>query len=518
MAEDGHYSVHKLRRGAAHFLAGKLAGALLTMASFALTARLLGLTEYGTYATLLAAVELMMGLCTLGLDWTTGRYLPEFRVKGSAAQLRHFLWQIFALQAGCLLVVALLAAAFSVDLAARLGTPDLRIVVCYAAVLVFEGAARVVRDQFLGLLLAQAAAQLATLSRSLSLLLLLCLVWQVGPAPSGGALVWVAAAELAAAVVSLAVGSAALARLVRRHLPDAAGADCAAWTPPSRRTLLRLARNAYISTLLVLPAGGPVITLVLRALAGHEAAGAFGFARGLVDQVRRFLPIELFLGLIRAGVVARYAASRDFAALNFQMGLMFALSVLAAMPILAVLMGQAGVVANVIGGTAFAQAGPVLATWSASLLLFPHRRTVELVAYTAGRSEACIAGGVVLALSPLLVAAFLHAGSPPELALLGALLADLGFSAVVVWVLHRTGLPYRWSARTLASLALLQLLGTLTLTWLPRLPGQGVVQELLLAVAVAMLLTWGMAALFKPFSSSAREAINRLLPRPWFPF
>ncbi|MDP1533251.1 MAG: oligosaccharide flippase family protein, partial [Rubrivivax sp.] len=506
MTDGGHYSVRKIRSSAGYFLFGKVASALLTMLAFGITARLLGWAEYGAYAALLAATELLMGLCTLGLDWTTGRYLPEYRSRASRAQVSAFLAASFAFQAGCMVVAAAIALLLADRLALLLATPQVAAVMLFALVLVLEGSARIVRDQFLALLVAQGAAQLATLCRSLTLVALLgaMLVWP--PASAGHLLVWVVGAEVVAAGVSLLVGVVALALIVRGHQPDVMTAATPAWVPPRLAAMAALARNAFASTLLVLCAGGPMLTLVIGSLAGPQAAGAFGFARGLVDQVRRFLPIELFLSLIRAGVVARYVASRDFAALNFQMALVFAVSVAAAMPVIAMFAGHGGSVAAAIGGDGFRSVGPVLALWSASLLLFPHRRTVELVAYTTERSSACITGGLALALAPALVAALLAAGVALPWALVGALVADVGFSVVVALRLRSSGLPYRWSGTTLARLMIYQCVAVAAIWLLPTASAAWL--DLSAAGLLALLLTWGFAAWHKPFSTAERAAIN----------
>lgn len=515
----GHYSLRNIRRSAGHFLLGKAGSAALTFTAFALTARLLGTSAYGTYASLLAAVELGLSLSTLGMDWATGRFLPEYRVRASRPQLARFIAATGGLQAAVLLLAAFGLALGADALAARMGLADAVPLRLYAAVLATEGTARVLRDQMLGLLLAQRAVQLATVARG-ALLVLLLLAAPLAAGAVGSPLRWVALAELAAAGAGLLVGGTALLRIVRHHVPDPAPAGAPAWQPPSWRRVAAISRDAYASMLLLIPAGGAVLTLTLSAMAGAPAAGAFGFVRGLTEQVRRFLPIELFLGLIRPGIVSRYAQHRDFAALNRQIALVFAVSVLAALPVLALLMAQAPLVARFIGGASFAEAGPLLAVWSVSLLLFTHRRALEVVANTAERSAACIVGSAVLAFSPLAMAALLWAGAPVPAALAAPLLADLGFSGVVAWLLHRASLPYRLPMPTLARLLLLLAGASLVLAfsprWLPVLGHQA--WQAVLAGALSLLLTWGIAALWRPFQATEREAINALLPRPWFPF
>ena len=515
--QGGHYSLRNIRRSAGHFLLGKAGSAALTFTAFALTARLLGTGQYGTYAALIAAVELALSLSTLGMDWATGRFLPEYRVRAGRAQLVRFIAATGGLQAGVMLLVALALVLGAEALAERIGLADAVLLQLYAAVMATEGIARVLRDQMLGLLLAQRAAQVATVARAAVLVVLLLLSALPLDGVAGSVPRYVALAELAAAGTGLLLGAAALLRIVRHHMPDPGPAGAPAWQPPSWRRVAVIGRDAYVSMLLLIPAGGAVLTLTLGAIAGAPAAGAFGFVRGLTEQVRRFLPIELFLGLIRPGIVSRYAQHRDFGALNRQISLVFVVSVLAALPVLALLMAQAPLVARFIGGASFAEAGPLLAVWSVSLLLFTHRRALEVVANTAERSAACIVGSAVLAVSPLAMAALLWAGAPVPVALAAPLLADLGFSGVVAWLLHRASLPYRLPVPTLARLLLL-LAGASAVLALAPLFTPTLWHQALLAGVLSLLLTWGIAALWRPFQATEREAINALLPRPWFPF
>ena len=515
MTAAGHYDAGRLRRGAAQFLAGKLFSAALTFTAFTLAARLLGVIGYGHYATLVAALELFLALSTVGMDWAGARYVPEYRIHAAGGVLAAFIRRVAGVQWRLQLLLALSAAAATISLgwAHRVGGPVA--VGLVAALLVVEGLGRMLRDQFLAVLMAQAWAQAAAVTRGAVFAGLLLVVTR----ESGDLLVQVLLAEVAAATCALVVGAAGLARVLRQHRPDAASASAAtasAWRPPTWAQVRAVARDAMFNTWLVLPAGGPVLTLVARALAGAEAAAAFGFVRGLVDQIRRFLPAELFLSLVRAAVVARYTTSRDAVALSRQLALVVIGSLLALCPLLALILGQPVAVLRLAGGSSFSGAGLTLAVWSLGLWLFSLRRVSEVMAYTVNLSRACLVGGVVLATAPLWMAATLLLGGPLPLALAASLLADMGFTLVVGLQLAAAGFLPPAPVANLARLVGLQALVALAVA-LAAAAGLQPPQGTAWLALLALLGTVALVPLLQPLRGHPRALLWQLAPRWRFP-
>ncbi|MDP1535439.1 MAG: oligosaccharide flippase family protein, partial [Rubrivivax sp.] len=80
-----------------HFLTGKAVSGMLTLIILLLLVRVLTVEEYGIYVILVAGMELLLAVTSLGLPWTVARYLPEFRLRASGKMLAHFVWQAMAL-------------------------------------------------------------------------------------------------------------------------------------------------------------------------------------------------------------------------------------------------------------------------------------------------------------------------------------------------------------------------------------------------------------------------------------
>ncbi len=81
------YSSAALKRSALHFLTGKAASGMLALIILLLLVRVLTVEEYGIYVILVAGMELVLAVTSLGLPWTVARYLPEFRLRARGKML-----------------------------------------------------------------------------------------------------------------------------------------------------------------------------------------------------------------------------------------------------------------------------------------------------------------------------------------------------------------------------------------------------------------------------------------------
>jgi len=453
-----HYSHARLRRGVAHFLWGKASSALLNFCGFLLVARLLEPLDYGRYVALISLVELCLNLSSFGLDWVSTRYIPEFRVQGSGAQLVRFVVRLTVLQA-CLLAATASALAFcAVPLAELLGlSSSVNAMRLYALYLLLEGLSRVLRDQMLSQLLLQGRAQLALVLRHLLWVSLCGAIWiSRGRAD----IQTVACLEIAATALGLAIAVYGLGRALRAASQEVP-APQVGWCPPQIREVRSLAFNSYLGFLLNIPARPQMITLLIARVAGVEVAGIYGFARNLTDQVLRFLPAELLLGFIRPVLIAKYVASRDFGSLNKQTNALLTISLLVLMPLVALAVGQGQLVVQVLGAGRFPGGGVLLAVMLLSLVVFSHRRILEFISNVVSMPEIVSGASVVLPLVFLLVGLVLALKLPIWCVPMVSLMAEVVFGLLVVHFLRKQGFNYILPLSSAAKLLLATIAGVI---------------------------------------------------------
>lgn len=90
LASGSTAQLRRLGRGALLALAIQASGALLAYASAIALARWLGSIEYGVYVTMIATVQALTVLATLGLQMTALRFVPRYRARRQPASLRGF--------------------------------------------------------------------------------------------------------------------------------------------------------------------------------------------------------------------------------------------------------------------------------------------------------------------------------------------------------------------------------------------------------------------------------------------
>ena len=66
---------------------------------------------------------------------------------------------------------------------------------------------------------------------------------------------------------------------------------------------------------MILPYGGNTNRLVAGHMLAAPAVASYGFAQSLYEYLKRYLPAQLMVGLIRPVVVARWARERSFPAI-----------------------------------------------------------------------------------------------------------------------------------------------------------------------------------------------------------
>jgi len=276
------------------------------------------------------------------------------------------------------------------------------------------------RDGLLPALMRHRAAQAATVAR------IGVLAGGVGLAVGAHSTLsaeWVAYAEIAASAVALVMVLGSVGRAIQNERPEGPMSD--SLRPWLHRRTLRFAAHAYSSLLMMSMLGTDVMIAVVAHSLGAEVTAVLGFVVRLLETARRYLPMDLFWGVLRPAVVGRYEShGRDAAGLMRDCNRMLECNGLAlSLGSVAVLAGGASFWAWLGRGASDTSNGllvvmlPLLATHSV-------RRTVELLAYVRGHSAAFVRAGMLGVLAPLLCALALYQTGSVYLAPLSVLAVD----------------------------------------------------------------------------------------------
>ena len=439
---------------------GKAITAPLSLLLVLLLAALMPRTEYAAYVAAVAVLEIGIVLGTFGVEWVMQTALAGIRVHGNAAQLRRAVLVLGTLPCLSYAVGAALLWTLAESASAALGGVAPPAVLQLAAVLlVLEGPARVLRDSLMAVLLLQRIAQISPVERVV------------------GTFAWVTAAtawlapgkplqaetvlqiEIAVAALALLVAIGGLAWHLRGRL-SGQSASIAAWVGwPS----VRFASNAYLSIVLMLLIGTDVMTALVARHLGVEATASFGFVVRLVETARRYLPMDLFWGVVRPAAIGRYeSGGRDARRLMVDCNRMIDANLIAVACVLTVALVAGDALLHTLSRGKVSNGGWLMVALVPLLACHTVRRGTELVAYTCGHSGRFARAALVSLLAVPLSVLLLSRTALPHAAAVAVLATDLLFITAAVHGLRALGDPVYFNLQRWRRLALVVMLATLS--------------------------------------------------------
>lgn len=494
------YGAARLRGSLAWFLAGRAVSAMLGLAIFALVVRVLPVQEYGLYVAIVAAIEIAFAVSTFGLDWVAARFVPEYREQAPATFLRRFCANLVALRLGTLLLLAVVAAAAPSLATATVGTVVPQATLQLAlGLLVAEGTFRFVLGSIFEPLLWQGASQLALLVRNACFAFSLVMLAQTAPASVQQVIeleMLAATSGLIAALIML------VALLARDRSPGLAN-----FQPPALHRMVGIGLHNYVGTLAAMPTAQPTLLLICNRFLTPAEVAALGFARNLAELVRRYLPSEMLLGLIRPMLVSNFVRLRSFERLNELSLLVWKCSALALVPVLCALVVAGKESLSLISADKYGSTQWLVVALCAVIFLRINSVQLGTVVNILERPQFLTRALMTstLALIPFGLLLWLGAGAISFVVTVA--MAELLISATLMHYLRRAGSHYRFDIASLRWLALPLAMSVLLHAALPTSS-----PSLNLAMGLVAALV-GSAVAVRTLSVNDWRQLRKLMPR-----
>jgi len=497
---DSPYSGKVFQRSAFFFLTGKIASSILTFLAFILVVRLLTVKDYGAYVTFIAAIELLIAISSVGLYWVSARYLPDYRIHASGAQVSHLTYVLLFVQIISLAIILLLLW-FVID--ECLHWSDLieyrNSALLLLIVLFIEGIGRFIREALLGSLLFQGVAQIGLVTRNFVFLAFLfgLLFYDVTH------LNYVVWAELLASIVGLVVS---IFGLYFKLKGLSSNTNEIGWKEPSTSDFFRTGFHMYVSQMITLTYSTQIMLLIVQKYLGVEMAALFGFLRNLYEQVSRFLPATLFFSIVRPKLVASFVGGGGVSTLTKNSNAAGKLSYFFLMPMI-LISGLSGeyLISHLSSGK-FHDSGYLLLGFMMVLIPFSQRQLLESTAIAIGRSGLCAAASASGVFSFPLVIIFVFSGMGLWSAILALGIGHILFNLIILYVLSRRD-GFRADYVGLLKILGVTLVSYLSVLWLPSFEPEWLFYFLYCSVSISLFLfvSW----LIKPFSRDERERFNK---------
>jgi O-antigen/teichoic acid export membrane protein len=261
--------------------------------------------------------------------------------------------------------------------------------------------------------------------------------------------------------------------------------------------------------------GYSALKLLLSSLAGPVVTAAYGFAHSLVDMVRRYLPVQLLLGMVRPLIIASYAKEMNVERPLFLTNLVFKLNVFLIAPMFAVSIAFGGPLMELIHRGKYPDAYAILIPFLVILVLQTLHMVLSMLAMSLEHGG-LILRGTVIAISGIVIAAVLIPSMGAWGAVIGAAVSEVTFCAMVAGAITMT---YRRAAVSWRGHLRIWLLAACTAAFAwgatAGLPMEGYLRAII-GSAMAAIAYFSLALWWRPFSREQRDTLNRVLPRPVF--
>lgn len=305
------YGGDRVRRGLIHFGLGKVVSAGSGFVALILVVRALSVAEFADYSVLVALIELITAFSGFGITHALLRYVPELYGRHHTTALRQFVLGALVLRSAALLAIVLVVFATASTSASLIGLSGaLEAFKVYLLVVVFRISSHFF-SQILESTLHQAIAQIGFSATSLLRLAGMIYLTSRG-APQLVEIIWV---EVLSDAVGMLIMLAGVGHVVWRAAREAPRSEeDAGWLKSHLRQIVRFALSGFAQHLVGLPFGGNTNRLVGGRMFSDVVMANFGFAHSIYEYVKRYLPAQLLVGLVRPVVVARYSEHCDFPA------------------------------------------------------------------------------------------------------------------------------------------------------------------------------------------------------------
>jgi O-antigen/teichoic acid export membrane protein len=453
------YSAAHLRRSILHFLFGKLASSLAGFAALFVVVHGLAIQEFAQYSTLVGLVDLLAAISSLGLTHAILRFIPELYTHHYRLAIRRFVGTAILARTMSLLLLLVVMAFATPYLAPWIGLAGAAETAFSAfLVVVLLRSTTQFLSQVLESTLSQGISQLAFALSAATRLSGVYFLYVSGPMMLVN-VIWV---EAIAEGVGLLLLLGGVIYVAWQRSDTEPPADDASWMKVNLGRIVRFGLNGYLQHMLILPSGGNPNRLLGGHFLAPTAMAGFGFAQSLADYIKRYLPAQMLLGVIRPVIVARYVVSGDFAAaarlsnLNFRVNALLVGYVIAFLPV-----AGEDLIKLVTGNKYGWESAAILYVLMAVLLLETLRQQLDVLVQAVERYEVMIGANILMSSSVIITVLILPAIGAMAFPLVSAL-ALVGADFLIIRRLGRLGFHYSIDWRELLRIAQVILIATIS--------------------------------------------------------
>ncbi len=502
-----HFSTSNVKKGFVHFLSGT---AITSIASFLVAIfliRELSIENYAVYTTLSGVLILIMLLSNIGLERVIPRFVPELKQSESSVELMCFIWKLSRFRLYSLFVVLFIFILLS-GFISNWFNFQFSLQLLFAFSLYVAGFAFSMHFiKLLQALLLQKQIVIGLfIEWFLKLLGLMVLFFHYHNFEL----------ELVFVIMAVTVwfGVFYFIFSLKKYFHQNQETLLLEHKNIGSKKIFLFALDNYFQTLLGFHTLPPTSKLIGASFLAAPALAGLGFAYAIVGVLKRYLPVNLLLGLVEPVIMARYADTKDFMHTTKLVGILLKLNLFLIIPMGLWFFISGENLLNFISNDKYGGSAWLISALLFVLVLESQRTILQLICNSIDQSGLLLKSNIFsFWLFPVWL--YLSATFALEGLVLGLFIILIYRNFYVMNKLNQVGFGFKLDFRSVFIIVILSFAANLAAFFISNVYFSGLLFSLC-SLVVAVVLYLGAAYLFKPFSEVERASLNSFIGKRVF--
>lgn len=373
------YSGKRVKRGFLHFIAGKTISSIASFFVAILIVRELPVSQFAEYTAISGLLITLMLLSNLGIERTVPKYLSQLKEQDDAKELKRFTYRIILARIIGLFVAILFVYLFSNFVFGMLGiTHDNSIMIGFFLYAFAYGMSM----NFTRILHALLKQKQATIGMSVE--------WFTKLGIISFFIINTGSLELVEVIFiqggSIYLSSSVLLYFVIKSV-SLGKKDTVSHVALSYNQVYKFSLNNYFQSLSGIHCTASTNKLLGASLLAASSVASLGFAYSIIGVFKRYLPSQLFLGLIEPMIMGRFSVNRNFDETRLHLGMLFKINLLLITPIAIWVFCDGSYVFDFITNDKYGDSAWLISVLLVALVLESQRAILLLVANAIDQSH-----------------------------------------------------------------------------------------------------------------------------------
>tara|TARA_B100000780_G_scaffold222084_1_gene161165 strand:- start:12587 stop:14122 length:1536 start_codon:yes stop_codon:yes gene_type:complete len=373
------YNSARVKRGFYHFLVGKGITSIASFLVAILIVRELSINDYASYTAISGLLITFMLISNFGIERTVPKYIAKAKQTASELELKKLTVKLIQYRLLGLFITTSGMITFSNVIFSRFGIEfNADILTGFCLYAFGFGMSMHMTRTLQALLMQKEATFTMSIEWFCKLSVILLLVYAYDAMTLSNVL-YVQAGTI---LLSLSFATWRLLHAVRT-----AESSVLQGSVINNRELFRFSLNNYLQTLAGFHCNASTNKLVGSALLAPSSVASLGFAYSITSVFQRYLPSQLFIGLIEPVIMGRFSKSRDFSETRLYTGVLFKINLFIVMPAVVWVMVDGRFIIEVITKGKYGDTAWLIGSLLIALILESQRAILQLISNAVDRSE-----------------------------------------------------------------------------------------------------------------------------------